>query len=49
MIKLSVIIPTRNPAETLERGLISIARQTLPKNEFEVIVVIATVRRIMTQ
>jgi len=39
MIKLSVIIPTRNRAPTLERALASFAGQTFPKDEFEVIVV----------
>ena len=39
MIKLSVIIPTRNRALTLGRALVSFAGQTFPKDEFEVIVV----------
>lgn len=38
-MKLSVIIPTRNQAKSLERALASIAGQTLRKEEFEVIVV----------
>ena len=38
-MKLSVIIPTRNRAKSLERTLISLAQQTLSKDGFEVIVV----------
>ena len=39
MIRLSVIIPTRNRAEVLERALQSIVKQTLPTDEYEVIVI----------
>jgi len=39
MIRLSVIIPTRNRAKFLERALASFVGQTFPKDEFEVIVV----------
>jgi glycosyltransferase involved in cell wall biosynthesis len=39
VIKLSVIIPTRNRAEVLERALQSIVKQTLPTDEYEVIVI----------
>lgn len=38
-MELSVIIPTRNRAETLEKSLESITKQTFPHNYFEVIVV----------
>lgn len=39
MCKISVIIPTRNRAQSLGRTLSTIARQTLPQDDFEVIVV----------
>lgn len=39
MIKLSVIIPTRNRAEILKQALQSIVEQTLSSREYEVIVV----------
>lgn len=39
MLKISVIIPTYNRAKYLPRSLASLANQTLPKNDFEVIVV----------
>lgn len=39
MIKLSVVIPTYNKPEILKTTLESLARQTLPKNQFEVIVI----------
>lgn len=39
MIKLSVIIPTRNRSEILKRALQSIVKQTLSSHEYEVIVV----------
>lgn len=39
MIKLSVVIPTRNRAKVLEKALQSILNQTLSQNYFEVIVV----------
>ncbi|MFC1680209.1 glycosyltransferase [Pseudomonadota bacterium] len=38
-ISLSVILPTRNRSELLQRALLSLADQTLPSGEFEVIVV----------
>ena len=39
MIKLSVIIPTRNRAKLLAKTLMSIEQQTMLKEEFEVIVI----------
>ncbi|MBL5950322.1 glycosyltransferase [Enterobacter asburiae] len=39
MFKFSVIIPTYNRAELLEKTLIALTNQTLPKSLFEVIVV----------
>jgi glycosyltransferase involved in cell wall biosynthesis len=39
MMKLSVIIPTRNRARTLERTLASLTQQRITNNSFEVIVV----------
>lgn len=39
MIFLSAIIPTQNRAKKLNRVLISLAKQTMSQNEFEVIVV----------
>ena len=37
--RITVVIPTRNRAPLLERSLKSLARQTLPAREFEVVVV----------
>lgn len=39
MIELSVIIPTYNKPEILKMTLESLARQTFPKNQFEVMVI----------
>lgn len=39
MIKLSVIIPTRNRAKLLAKTLLSIEQQTMLKEEFEVVVI----------
>lgn len=39
MIKLSVIIPTRNRSKLLQNTISSITNQTFPKEEFEVIVI----------
>lgn len=38
-MKLSIIIPTRNRAEYLEQTLKSLLDQTMPQNEYEVIVI----------
>ena len=39
VVKLSVIIPTRNRSNLLDKTLLSIANQFFPKDFFEVIVV----------
>ena len=39
MVKLSVVIPSFNEEERIERCLKSLSRQTLPRDEYEIIVV----------